>query len=82
MRAHRRSYSGLMRLPGWGLYDAAEGLVATVAAESAYEARDVFRRHGMTGVRVRRLPNPGEGRMAVAPSPENAVSGFVERDVA
>jgi hypothetical protein len=51
----RRSYSGLMRLPAYGLYDAQAALVATVRAATASEARDLFRKHGMRGARVRRV---------------------------
>jgi hypothetical protein len=65
----RRSYRGLMALPGWGLYDEHDRLVATCSATSAPDARDVFRRpcscircrdgepvHVLKGARVRRLP--------------------------
>lgn len=51
----RGSYRGLMALPAWGLYDAADGLVATCRAKDAYVARDLFKRHGLEGARVRRV---------------------------
>lgn len=49
----RRSYSGLMRLPAYGLYSAQGELVATVRASSAEDARAIFRRHRLSGVVVR-----------------------------
>ena len=52
---NRRSYSGLMRLPAWGLFDADGALVASVRAARAIEARELFRRQGLVGARVRRL---------------------------
>jgi len=52
---NRRSYRGLMTLPAFGLYDTANRLVATIRAESAEAARDLFRRHGLRGARVRRI---------------------------
>jgi len=53
---NRRSYSGLMRLPAYGLYDRDGKLVATIRANSAEEARDIFKRAFLNGDRVRRLP--------------------------
>lgn len=41
-----------MGLPAFGLYDE-NRLVATVRAQDAYAARDLFRKHGLTGRRVR-----------------------------
>lgn len=52
---NRRSYRGLSRLPAYGLYDTAGRLVATIRAASATDARDLFRRHGLSGARVRRV---------------------------
>lgn len=52
---NRRSYRGLMRLPAWGLYDASNELVATVRAETAWDARDIFLADRHVGVRVRRV---------------------------
>jgi hypothetical protein len=49
---NRRSYRRVASLPAYGLY-AGERLVATVRAESAEAARDIFRRHGLHGIRVR-----------------------------
>jgi hypothetical protein len=49
----RSSYSRIIALPSWGLYRANGELVATIRAESAYAARDIFRRHGLEGARVR-----------------------------
>jgi hypothetical protein len=49
----RRSYRGLIRLPAFGLYDEAGALVATIRAATATDARDLFRRHGLSGARVR-----------------------------
>ena len=53
----RRSYSGLMRLPAFGLYRE-DCLVATVRAKTAPDAREIFKRHelGQQGDRVRRIP--------------------------
>jgi hypothetical protein len=50
----RRSYRGLMALPAWGLYRG-EKLIASVRARDAYDARDIFRVHRLTGERVRRI---------------------------
>lgn len=51
----RRLYRRLITLPAWGLYDADGTLVATIRAEDAYVARDLFHVYGCEGVRVRRL---------------------------
>jgi hypothetical protein len=51
----RFSYSALSRLPVFGLYDWRGKLVATIRAADPYEARDLFRAHGLEGERVRRL---------------------------
>jgi hypothetical protein len=51
----RRLYRRLIGLPAWGLYQGDE-LVATIRAENAYVARDLFREFGLTGDRVRRMP--------------------------
>lgn len=51
----RRSYRNLMALPAWGLYDAAGQIVASVRAESAQAAREIFKREGHVGERVRRI---------------------------
>lgn len=51
----RRSYRGLMGLPAYGLYDEAGALVATIRAATAFDARDLFRRHGLKGARVKRI---------------------------
>jgi hypothetical protein len=53
---NRRSYTGLMRFPAYGLYDHKGRLVATIRAESADAARSIFRRSFLRGERVRRLP--------------------------
>lgn len=37
------SYSGLLRLPAWGLYDERGKLVASVRAHSNWEARAIFK---------------------------------------
>lgn len=55
MAASRRSYRGLMALPAWGLYDAIGALVASCRAALATDARDLFKRHGLQGARVRRI---------------------------
>ena len=47
----RHSYRALMALPAWGLYDADDGLVATVRAGTAIEARDLFNEAGLAGSR-------------------------------
>jgi hypothetical protein len=54
----RRSYRYLASLPAFGLFAADGKLVATVRAEDAPAARDVFKAHGYSGdgMRVRRLP--------------------------
>jgi hypothetical protein len=55
MTTDRRSYSKLSRLPAFGLYDEDGRLVATIRADSAADARDLFRRHRLSGARVRRV---------------------------
>jgi hypothetical protein len=50
----RHSYSGLSALPAWWLLDADDNLVASIRAESAVAARDLFKREGLQGVRVRK----------------------------
>lgn len=54
MPSGRRSYRRLAELPAYGLY-VGDKLVATVRAESAEVARDIFHRHGLRGLRVRRV---------------------------
>jgi hypothetical protein len=44
-----------MALPVWGLYDSCGGLVATIRAGSAEDARELFRLARLRGERVRRL---------------------------
>lgn len=56
--SQRRSYSGLMRLPAWRLDDAEDGIIASVRAATAQEARELFRAHGLAGSRVRRADAP------------------------
>lgn len=51
----RRSYTRLMHLPAWGLYDSDDKLVSTVRAESAAVAREIFKKHGKTGLVIRRI---------------------------
>lgn len=51
----RRSYSNLMRLPAWGLFDCHDQIVASIRAKDAWTARDLFMRYGYEGVRVKRL---------------------------
>lgn len=65
----RRSYSGLMRLPAWWLFDGGaaigqpvpdgrlrpgERLVASVRAATADDARRLFKDAGLTGTHMRR----------------------------
>lgn len=54
---NRRSYRGLVSLPAWGLYDG-NRIVASVRAETAVAARDLFHKHGLVGKRVRRVLPP------------------------
>lgn len=49
----RRSYSGLMRKPVWGLFDGSE-LVATVRADSREDAQALFDKHELRGTHIRR----------------------------
>jgi hypothetical protein len=56
----RTSYRRLLSLPAWALVQITPGivsekLVATVRAEDAETARGIFKRHGLSGDRVRRL---------------------------
>ena len=51
----RRSYSRLVKLPAFGLYDADDKLVASVRAGSIQEAVQLFRDAGLKGHRVTRL---------------------------
>lgn len=56
----RRSYSGLSKLPAWGLY-VGERIIASVRAKTAEDAEEIFHRHGLTGVEVRPVgPRPPE----------------------
>jgi len=50
----RRSYRRLMSLPVWALFDR-QKLVATVRAEDASEARQLFKDEGMKGTWLRKL---------------------------
>jgi hypothetical protein len=50
----RHSYSGVSALPAWWLMDADGNLVASIRAATAVEARDLFKREGLSGVRVKR----------------------------
>lgn len=52
--ANRTSYRRLSQLPRFGLY-LDERLIASVRAESAYVARDLFKHHGLKGDRIKRL---------------------------
>jgi hypothetical protein len=44
-----------MRKPAMGLYDDAGRLVATIRADTTHDARAIFKRHGLSGARVRRI---------------------------
>lgn len=59
-RAGRSQYRRLMAQPAWLLYDG-ERLVASCRAETAIEARLVFRAGGMTGTHMR-LASAQKGR--------------------
>jgi hypothetical protein len=50
-----RGYRKLAGLPAWGLYAADGKLVASVRAFDAMEARDLFKRAGESGERVKRI---------------------------
>jgi hypothetical protein len=63
------SYAQQLALPAWWLVDAEGKVVASVRAETALEARDVFRREGQSGARV--------VRAQVAPVDEQANPGPV-----
>jgi hypothetical protein len=39
----RRSYTGLMSLPAWGLFDRDGKLVASIRAKTAFEAKLLFK---------------------------------------
>lgn len=61
----RRSYSGLMAEPAWGLYahqgttntaNAKDKLVASCRAPDIHAAHALFKKFGLRGDRVRRLP--------------------------
>lgn len=56
-KTNRRSYSGLMSLPVFGLYDK-DKLVATIRASGDLEAKEVFRAHGFSvdTLELRKLP--------------------------
>lgn len=51
----RRRYRHLTSLPAWGLF-VGDRIVASIRAEGAYAARDLFKAHGLEGERIRRLP--------------------------
>jgi hypothetical protein len=55
MTTQRRSYTNLMTKPAMGLYDERGRLVATVRADTPHDARSIFKRHGLSGSRVRRI---------------------------
>jgi len=48
------SYSAQLAKPAWHLMDAKGKVVASIRADSAIEARDVFKREGLQGVRVKK----------------------------
>lgn len=48
------SYNGQGPLPVWWLIDGQDNVVASFRAETALEARDEFKRQGLSGVRVTR----------------------------
>jgi hypothetical protein len=54
VRKRSTSYRKLSALPAFGLYSG-ERLVATIRAPDALDAREIFRRHGFAGTRVRRI---------------------------
>ena len=59
-RAGRRtSYSRLMQFPIWRMYDREGRCIASVRAFSLKEARNVFRYHGFTGNRVKKVVKRG-----------------------
>jgi hypothetical protein len=51
----RRSYSGLMSLPAWGLYDKNGKIVATVRTKTSGEAVGIFNEHGLVGLFVKKV---------------------------
>jgi hypothetical protein len=57
----RTSYLHLMAHPAWGLY-AGSHLVASVRADNAHDARDIFHAHNLEGERVRLIPPVEVGR--------------------
>lgn len=56
----RRLYRRLIVLPAFGLYDDDDRLVATIRAENAYVARELFHAYGLEGARVRLVAKAGE----------------------
>lgn len=53
-------YRRLMELPAWGLFDREGRLVASIRAEDAHVARTLFKAHGYSGYRVRKVAERGE----------------------
>lgn len=52
MTTSRFSYRGLSSLPAWLLVDERDEIVASIRAETAFRARDLFRERGLYGARV------------------------------
>jgi hypothetical protein len=48
------SYNAQLAKPAWWLLDAAGAVVASIRADTAIEARDAFKREGLTGARVKK----------------------------
>jgi hypothetical protein len=53
--ANRRSYRRLLALPAWLLYEGGK-LVASVRAEDAQAAREIFKTHKLDGTHMRKAP--------------------------
>lgn len=70
----RSSYRGLMGKPAWLLYNGEE-LIASVRADDADDARELFRAAGLRGTHVRRADSPTEVRAAMEREARRVVRG-------
>jgi hypothetical protein len=66
------SYSEQLAKPAWILVDERDQTVASIRADTALEARDIFRASGMQGVRVKRANVAPVDQDAAQPPPEDA----------
>jgi hypothetical protein len=66
------SYTEQLAKPAWILVDERDETVASIRADTALEARDIFKASGMQGVRVKRANVAPVDQDAAPPPPEDA----------